>query len=168
VVKTHANCTLPNPYDYELSAQGVQVLSETAWTEVQPNVIEKWVLISLAEVGDGYLKVLRPARREGVLPITVTAPAPDGVWAQAWNGTFPFTLPEGYAVASVAGTATVKDGVLNLDGRTFALPSVPPGIAGPTAAVRLFYTTKDGKPFPLLLVGEGLFWRYDPLLRPQG
>ncbi|HEU68166.1 MAG TPA: hypothetical protein ENN53_02935, partial [Candidatus Acetothermia bacterium] len=133
VVKTHANCTLPNPYDYQLSARGVQVLGETSWTEVQPNVIEKWVLISLAEVGDGYLKVSKTCTKEGyeegLLPITVTAPAPDGVWAQAWNGTYPFTLPEGYAVASVVGTAVVKDGVVVLEGRTFALPSVPAGMA---------------------------------------
>jgi len=53
VYKTHANCTLPRPYDYQLTVAGAQILGETSWQETQPNVVEKWVLLSLAEVGDG-------------------------------------------------------------------------------------------------------------------
>lgn len=172
VVKTHANCTLPDPYAYDITARGVQILGETAWKEVQPNVIEKWVLLSLPEVGDGYLKISKTCSKEGyeegVLPIKVTAPPSDGVWAQAWGGTYPFAPPEGHTVLSLTGTATVKDSVLSLSGKSFTLPTVPPTLVGRALPVQLYYVIKDGKPFPVLLVGEGLFWRYDPLLVPQG
>lgn len=172
VTKTHAKCTLPNPYDYQLTASGVQILGETPWTDVQANVIEKWVLISLAETGDGYLKVSKTCSKEGyeegVLPIGVAAPAADGVWINAWNGTYPFDPPAGYTVLSVAGEATIKGTTLTVGTISLTLPTTPPTLLRQTLPVRLYYVTKDGKLFPLLIVGEGLFWRYDPLLKVQG
>lgn len=172
VYKTHANCTLPAPYDYGLSTAGVQILGETPWKEIQPGVIEKWVLLSLAEVGDGHLKVFKTCTKEGyeegVLPIQVTAPTSDGAWAQAKAGTYPFSPPEGYTVAALSGTGTVKDGVLSVEGMSLPLPTVPPTLAGRSLPLQVYYVTRDGTPFPLLLVGDGLFWRYDPLLKPQG
>ncbi|MBC7170491.1 hypothetical protein H5T54_06160 [Candidatus Bipolaricaulota bacterium] len=172
VYKTHANCTLPSPYAYDITTAGVQILGETPWVEVERNVIEKWVLLSLGEVGDGYLKISKTCAKEGyeegVLPIQVTAPTTDGVWSQAWNGTYPFEIPPGYTLASVAGDAGVSGDVLSVGGDSFALPSVPPALVGRTLPVRLFYVTRGGEPFPLLIVGEGLFWRYDPLLTAEG
>ncbi len=172
VQKTHANCTLPNPYDYGLSTAGVQILGETPWKEVGPGVIEKWVLLSLAEVGDGYLKVFKTCTKEGyeegVLPIKVTAPTSDGAWAQAKAGTYPVSPPEGYTVAALSGTGTVKDGVLSVGGKSIPLPTVPPTLAGGSVPLQVYYVIRDGRPFPLLLVGDGLFWRYDPLLAAQG
>lgn len=172
VYKTHPNCTLPNPYDYQLSAEGVQILGQTPWTEVQPNVIEKWVLLSLAEVGEGYLKVSKTCTKEGyeagLLPISVTAPAGDGAWTQAWNGTWPFDPPREGTVGSVVGNATLRGDVLSVGGVSVTLPTVPPAVGNPTLPVRLFYMTLDGKPFPLLIVSKGLFWRYDHLLPAEG
>ncbi len=172
VAKTHANCTLPNPYAYDISVSGVQILGETPWTDVQPNVIEKWVLLSLAEIGNGYLKVSKTCSKagyeEGVLPVRIGAPAADGVWAKAWNGTYPFDPPAGYTVSSITGEATVKGTTLIVGRINLALPATPPALLGRTLPVRLYYVTKDGKPFPLLIVGEGLFWRYDPVLKVAG
>lgn len=172
VYKTHANCTLPNPYDYQLSAKGVQILDQAPWREVQPNVIEKWVLLSLAEVGDGDLKVSKACTKEGyeegVLPISITAPTADGAWTQAWNGTWPFDPPGEYTVSSVVGDAVVSGDVLSVGGISLTLPNVPPALVGSTLPVRLFYVTLDGQPFPLLIVSEGLFWRYDHLLPAEG
>ena len=172
VVKTHANCTLPNPYDYQISASGAQILEETPWKDVQPSVIEKWVLLSLAEVGDGYLKISKTCTKEGyeegVLPIRVTDPTPDGAWSQAWNGTYPLDSPAEHALASVVGDATVNEDVFSVGGISLALPNIPPALAGRTLPVRLYYVTVDGKPFPLLIVGVGLLWRYDPLLKVEG
>ncbi len=89
VYKTHANCTLPSPYAYDIATAGVQILEETPWREVQPNVIEKWVILSLAEVGDGFLKISKTCTKEGyeegILPIRVTAPTSDGAWFRAWS-----------------------------------------------------------------------------------
>ncbi len=172
VYKTHANCTLPNPYDYGLSTAGVQILGETPWKEIGPNVIEKWVLLSLAEVGNGYLKISKTCTKEGyeegILPIKVTEPNSDGAWAQANAGTYPFSPPEGYTVDALSGTGTVKDGVLSVAGVSLLLPTVPPTLAGGSLLLQVYYVIRDGKPFPLLLVGDGLFWRYDPLLAAQG
>ncbi|QAA75881.1 MAG: hypothetical protein BIP78_0113 [Candidatus Bipolaricaulis sibiricus] len=168
VYKTHANCTLPSPYAYDITTAGVQILDETPWNEVQPNVIEKWVILSLAEVGDGLLKISKTCTKEGyeegILPIRVTAPTADGAWFQAWSGTYPFESPVGYTLASVVGDASLNGDVLSVGGVSLALPTVPQMLAGRTVSVRLFYVMRDGKPFPLLIVGEGLFWRYDALL----
>ncbi len=74
----------------------------------------------------------------------------------------------GYTLTSVVGDASVNGDVLSVGGVSLALPSVPPALAGRTVSVRLFYVTRDGKPLPLLIVGEGIFWRYDALLDAQG
>lgn len=169
VYKTHRICTLPDPYAYDLPASGVQILKETPWQEIQPGVLEKWVVISLAEVGDGYLKISKTCTKEGyeegVLPIRVVAPTPEGAWSQAWEGTYPFELPPGYTWSAVFGEASVHDGVLSLEGMDFTLPSLPSSLREQSILLRVFYVVQEGKPFPILIVGEGIFWRYDHLLQ---
>jgi hypothetical protein len=168
VYKDHNNCTLPNPYDYDITVLGVQVLSETAWEEIEPNVIEKWIVVSLAEEGEGYVMISKTCTKEGYeearMPVTASVPTEDGVWAQAWSGTYPFALSEGYEVLFAVGVPVLADAVLTVDGRSMTLPEVPPMLAALTTTAAVFYTTSGDALLPLLIVGQDLFWRYDHFL----
>lgn len=169
VYKTHARCTLPSPEEYRISAVGAQILSQTPWREIQPNVLEKWVILSLAQVGEGYLKISKTCTKEGyaeaLLPLSVDPPADSGVWALAMSGTYPFDLPGEAPVYRVSGEPEAISEHLVLEGLVFRLPEALP-FALPRE-VALFYTVlPHGELFPLLLVGEGIFLRFDHRL-PQ-
>lgn len=169
VYKDHNNCTLASPSEYEIAGSGIQILGETAWSEVQRNVLEKWLTISLSDIGQGYLMVSKTCSKEGYeearMPVTIGAPAESGVWAQAWAGVFPFELPSGgQQVFSVAGIPVTDEARLTVDGQAFALPIIPPSLEATAAQLRIFYWLRDGEPVLLLIVGEGIFWRYDHLV----
>lgn len=168
VHKDHSNCTLPHPFDYDITVKGLQILSETPWQEIQRNVIEKWLVVSLAEEGEGYLMISKDCSKEGYqearMPVTVGAPNDGGAWAQAWNGSYPFELPEGSIVQSAFGIPTLSGADLAVGDERLRLPSVPTELGEAVSPVRVFMTTRDGEVIPLLIVGEGLFWRYDHLL----
>lgn len=99
----------------------------------------------------------REEYEERVLPIKIGAPAQEGSWSQARNGTYPFTLPVEYAVQSVQGKATLKDNALAMGEVRVAVPEVPPSLAGRTVEVRLYYVLVDKERVALLLVGDRLF-----------
>jgi len=166
VYKTHTRCTLPSPDAYVITVQGAQVLAESPWRQVQPNVLEKWVVLSLAQVGSGYLKIAKTCTKEGyeeaVLPLEVTAPEPEGPWAQAMAGVYPLPLPSEGEVLTVAGEARLSAERLEIGGMTFLLPTTLPNLS--LAEARLFYALlPGGEVRPLLLVAEGVFWRLDHL-----
>lgn len=72
-------------------------------------------------------------------------------------------LPVEAEVHSVFGRPELFENVLTLEGLSFVLPEALPVALPPE--VRLFYAVLPGAEFfPLLLVGEGLFWRFDHLL----
>lgn len=166
VQKTHAKCTLSSMDDYVIDGEGIQILGETAWEDLGGGLYEKWVQVSLSQEGDGFLRISKNCTKEGyeekVLPITSLAPDEDAVWTSAWEGEYPLESPED--VVSVLDAVTVGDGSLEVAGRTLALPegAVLPEELPET--VRVFYAEIDGRPVALLLVGEGMFVRFDHLI----
>jgi hypothetical protein len=164
VQKTHNNCTLSSMDEYAIEGQGIQILGETGWEYLGSNVYEKWVQVSLSEMGDGTLKISKTCTKEGyeekLLPITsLPAEQEDGLWAAAWAGAYPFDAPGD--VASVLGAPVVQDGRLMVDGVAVTLP---PSVTVPEvlpATVRLFTTVSSGETVAILLVGAGLFFRLD-------
>ena len=84
VQKDHNNCTLTSMDDYQFAWEDIQVLGQTAWAEIGPNLYEKWFQVSLSEVGDGYLMISKDCTKEGyeeaVLPIAVLDPTADSLW----------------------------------------------------------------------------------------
>ena len=166
VQKTHAKCTLSSMDDYVIDGEGIQILGETAWEDLGGNLYEKWVQISLSEEGDGFLRISKTCTKEGyeerVLPITVLAPDESAVWTVAWDGEYPFEASAD--VVSVLASAGVSDGSLEVDGLALTLPD---GAVLPNdlpESVRVFYAEIEGRSVALLLVGEGLFVRFDHLI----
>ena len=166
VQKTHARCTLSSMNDYVIDGEGIQILGETAWEDLGGNLYEKWVRISLSEEGDGFLRISKTCTKEGyeekVLPITVLAGDESAVWTVAWDGEYPFEASGD--VVSVLASAAVSDGSLEVAGLALTLPD---GAVLPNdlpESVRVFYAEIEGRSVPLLLVGEGLFVRFDHLI----
>ncbi|MEW5826513.1 MAG: hypothetical protein AB1778_06730 [Candidatus Bipolaricaulota bacterium] len=168
VVKDHNNCSLPDPYDYDITVSGVQILAQTPWTEVQRNVIETWLMISLAEEGEGYVMVSKTCSKEGYeearMPVTILPATDDGAWAQAWGGTYPFSVPSTGDVLHRVGAPAYSDGVLTVGGHTLTLSDVPSGLEQESSPVVVFYLVDGDAMSPLLIVGPSWFWRYDHLL----
>lgn len=76
VEKTHPRCTMDDSLDYQFDWEGIQILGETDWEEIGPQLYEKWFQVSLSSIGEGFLKISKDCSKEGyeeaVLPITVT------------------------------------------------------------------------------------------------
>ena len=166
VQKTHARCTMTSMDEYKIDGEGIQILGETAWEDLGGGLYEKWVRVSLAEAGDGALRISKTCTKEGyeekILPIAVLVPEEDAAWAAAWSGEYPFDEPSG--VDSVLDAVAVSDETLSVGGLTLALPA---GAELPSAfpeTVRVFFAASEGEPIALLLVGEGLFVRFEHLI----
>jgi hypothetical protein len=167
VRKTHNNCVLHSMDEYTIEGTGIQILGETAWEDKGGGLYEKWIRVSLSELGDGSLKISKTCTKEGyeekVLPIvTVVSESSDEVWARAWNGTYPFD--EAGDIRSVLGSPVIENGVLVVGeiavpiSSSFQFPEILPD------TVRLFALYSEGEALPLLLVGEDVFFRFDHLL----
>lgn len=166
VQKTHARCTLSSMDEYVIDGDGIQILGETPWEDLGGDLYEKWVKISLAEEGDGFLRISKTCTKEGyeeaILPITVLSPGEGAAWEAAWNGEYPFEGADG--VSSVIDRVAVDGNALSVGGLTLALPD---GATLPSAlpeTIRVFYANAEDQPVALLLVGEGLFVRFDHLI----
>jgi len=169
VQKDHANCTLPSMDDYQFAWENIQVLGETAWEEIGPDLYEKWFQVSLSEAGDGYLMISKDCTKEGyeeaILRITVLDPAEDGIWQQANEGIYPLDAPESGTVESVIGEGVVMEDTLTIGQLAVHLPVVPAGFDGELGLVRVFFTTtSDEDIVPLLIASEGFFLRFDHLV----
>jgi hypothetical protein len=166
VQKTHALCTMTDPLDYDLAASNVQILSQTAWTEVGPNLYETWLRVSLSAVGDGFLRISKTCSKEGygeaVLPVTVTSGDEGGPWAEALAGTYPFAAPDGAEVLSAKGEASTAGGVVTVGEVAFSLPVIPEALAAYAGTLRVYYVAQATGAVPLLVVGDSLFLRLDP------
>ncbi len=92
---------------------------------------------------------------EKVLPIKIGAPAQEGSWSQARNGTYPFTLPVEYAVQPVQGKATLKDKDLAVGKVRVAMPEAfRRSRDGPWRCVcTTFLLTRSVWPCPLWVTG---------------
>ena len=166
VQKTHAKCTLSSMDDYIIEGTGVQILGETAWVDKGGGLYEKWIQVSLAEVGDGSVKISKTCTKEGyeekVLPIvTQPAEAADAVWVQAWNGTYPFEVSGD--ITSAVGAPVLEGGTLTVGALTVSITDVALPEALPDH-VRLYVLRTDEASAALLLVGDGILIRFDHLL----
>lgn len=167
VHKTHAKCTLSSMDEYVIEGIGVQFLGETDWVDKGGGLYEKWIQVSLAEVGDGAVRISKTCTKEGyeekVLPIAAQpAEAAEAVWVQAWNGTYPFEVSGD--ITSAVGAPVIEDRTLTVDGLTVTLAE---GIVLPESlpdSVRLYALRTDNAISALLLVGDGLLIRFDHLL----
>jgi len=170
VQKDHNNCTLPSMDDYQFAWENIQVLGETTWQEVGPNLYEKWFQVSLSEIGDGYLMISKDCTKEGyeqaVLPITVLDPGEDGIWQQAADGIYPLDALEGGTVESAVGEGVVSAGALAVDQVVVELPMVASAnFDGDVGVVQLFFTrSADDQIVPLLIASDGFFLRFDHLV----
>ena len=166
VQKTHAKCTLSSMDDYVIDGAGIQILGETAWQDLGGDLYEKWVQISLSEEGDGFLRISKTCTKEGyeekVLPVTVLAQDESAVWTTAWDGEYPFEASSD--VSSVLASAAVSDSSIEVDGLALMLPDGAVLPKDLPESVRVFYAEIEGRSVPLLLVGEGLFVRFDHLI----
>jgi len=169
VQKDHANCTLPSMDDYQFGWENIQVLGETAWEEIGPDLYEKWFQVSLSEIGDGYLMISKDCTKEGyeeaILPITVLDPVEDGLWQQANAGVYPLETLEDVTVESIVGDGVVIDSTLTIDQLSIQLPVVPATFDGEVGVVQLFFTrTPNDQIVPLLIASDGFFLRFDHLV----
>ena len=168
VQKNHNNCTLPSMDDYQFAWENIQVLGETSWEEIGPNLYEKWFQVSLSQIGDGYLMISKDCTKEGyeeaILPITVLEPVEEGIWHQAYDGTYPLSELETGTLESVMGDGVISDGILTIDQLAIELPVVPSSFDGDVGSVRVFFTkTSDAEIVPLVIASEGFFLRFDHL-----
>ena len=168
VQKDHANCTLPSMDDYQFAWENIQVIGETAWEEIGPDLYERWFQVSLSEIGGGYLMISKDCTKEGyeeaVLPITVLDPAEEGIWYQALSGTYPLADLKTGTLESVMGDGVIIDGILTIDQLVIELPVVPSSFDGDVGSVRVFFTkASDAEIVPLVIASEGFFLRFDHL-----
>ena len=165
VQKTHPRCTMDDPLDYQFTWEHLQILGETEWQVVGPELYEKWFKVSLSTLGEGFLKISKDCTKEGyeeaILPVTVTADEEDGFWAQAFTGVYPFEQPNGDCIESTIGTFQVDGETLKVVDIAVQLPFVPSNLADYSGGVRLFTMESEGQTIPLLLMSEDFFFRFD-------
>lgn len=168
VQKTHKNCTMEDPLDYQFAWENIQIIGETQWEEIDPFLYEKWFNVSLSVPGEEFLKISKTCSKEGheeaVLPITVTRGAEDGVFMQALSGTYPFAAPTDLTVESVIGLIELDEGLLAVNDVSMSLPLSMSAVDGYEGKVRLYYVVDKARIEPLLLVSDGFFYRFDYLL----
>jgi hypothetical protein len=167
VQKTHNNCTLADPLDYQFAWENLQILGETEWEEVGAQLYEKWFKVSLSAPGEGFLKISKTCSKEGyeeaILPVTVTEGTEDGVFLQALAGTYPFELPADFVIGTVVGSIRIEGDLLTVSDVQILLPTVPAGLKDYQGEAHLYYTLKEGRLAPLLLVSKDFLYRFDHL-----
>jgi hypothetical protein len=165
VQKTHNNCTLADPLDYQFAWENLQILGETEWEEVGAQLYEKWFKVSLSAPGEGFLKISKTCSKEGyeeaILPVTVTEGTEDGVFLQALAGTYPSELEGDLSVKTVVGLIRLEGDLLTVSDVQILLPTIPAGLKDYQGEARLYYTLKEGGLAPLLLVSKDFLYRFD-------
>ena len=168
VQKTHNNCTMADPFDYQFAWENLQILGETPWEEVGPQLYEKWFKVSLSAPREGFLKISKTCSKEGyeeaVLPITVTEGAADGPFLQALSGTYPFELTADLSVNTVVGAVHLAGELLTIGDLQVLLPTIPIGLEDYLGEACLYYTSGGERTEPLLLVSEDFLYRFDHLV----
>ena len=168
VQKTHKNCTMEDPLDYQFAWENIQIIGETQWEETGPLLYEKWFKVSLSVPGEGFLKISKTCSKEGyeeaILPITVTRGAEDDVFMQALSGTYPFAPPVELTVESAIGLIQLDEGLLTVNDVRMSLPLSLSAIDGYEGEIRAYYAVDKAGIEPLLLVSDGFFYRFDYLL----
>jgi len=168
VQKTHNNCTMPDPLDYQFAWENIQIIGETQWEEIGPLLYEKWFNVSLSVPGEGFLKISKTCSKEGyeeaVLPITVTRGTEDGVFMQALTGAYPFASPLELTVGSAIGSVRLDGGLLTVNDVSMSLPVSLSAVEDYKGEARVYYAVDKEGIEPLLLVSDAFFYRFDYLL----
>ena len=167
VQKTHSQCVMDG-LDYHFEYSDLQVLEETEWEQLGPDLYEKWFKVSLSALGEGFLKISKTCTKDGyeeaVLPVTVTAGEEDGVWSVAMSGAYPFTDEIGMTAEMTTGAIWLHDGVLSVADRSVVLPTVPEGLVDYQGEAYVYTAQTEGESAVLLLVSDEFFYRFDHLI----
>ncbi|MCK4391299.1 hypothetical protein KAX17_00145 [Candidatus Bipolaricaulota bacterium] len=166
--KTHNNCTMTDPLDYQFAWENLQILGETPWEEISPQLYEKWFKVSLSAPGEGFLKIFKTCSKEGyeeaILPVTITEGTTDGIFLQALSGTYPFELEADLFVKTVVGAILLEGNLLTVGDVQALLPTIPSKLEDYLGEARLYYTPGGEGINPLLLVSEDFLYRFDHLV----
>ena len=167
VQKTHNQCVMDG-LDYHFEYSDLQVLEETEWEQLGPDLYEKWFQVSLSRLGDGEFKIYMDCTKDGyeeaVLPVTVTAGEEDGVWSVAMSGAYPFTDEIGMTAEMTTGAIWLHDGVLSVADRSVVLPTAPEGLVDYQGEAYVYTAQTEGESAVLLLVSDEFFYRFDHLI----
>jgi hypothetical protein len=167
VQKTHNNCTMTDQF-YQFAWENLQILGETPWEEVGPQLYEKWFKVSLSASDEGFLKISKTCSKEGyeeaILPVTVTEGAADGAFLQSLSGTYPFELETDLSINTVVGAVHLAGELLTIGDLQVLLPTIPIGLENYLGEARLYYTPGEERTEPLLLVSEDFLYRFDHLV----
>ena len=156
---------------YEIVGAGVQILDQTGWEPIGEGAYEKWIVVSLSEVGEGALIFRNTLAQEGgggedirILPIRVLTPVISGRWAHAMAGLYPLDWEPNEEIHSVLGIPAYEDGILRIGEVTCTWPLDPSRVAESETDTRLFYIEREGNAVPLLVAGDAFFYRCDQLM----
>jgi len=165
VEKTHKKCTMDDPLDYQFDWERIQILGETDWEQIGPQLYEKWFQVSLGSVGEGFLKISKDCSKEGydeaVLPIIVTKGEEDGVWQRALRGEYPYEFQSKIEVKKIFDKPFFKKDILKIGKIEIKLPFIPKELADYEGEVGLYYYISKGRAVPLLIVSNDFFFRFD-------
>ncbi|MCK4617694.1 hypothetical protein KAT45_02200 [Candidatus Aerophobetes bacterium] len=163
IEKTHQKCTMDDPLDYQFDWKGIQILGETDWEEIDPQLYEKWFQVSLSSIGEGFLKISRDCSKEGyeeaVLPITITKG--EGDWQLALKGEYPYELQSKIEVEKTCAQPFLNNDVLKVGKVEVKLPFLPQELVEYKERIELYYYTFKEKALPLLVVSSDFFYRFD-------
>ena len=163
VEKTHRNCTMGDSLDYQFDWKGIQIMGETDWEEIGPQLYEKWFQVSLSSIGEGFFKISRDCSKEGyeeaVLPITITKG--EGDWQLALKGEYPYELQSKIEVEKTCAQPFLNNDVLKVGKVEVKLPFLPQELVEYKERIELYYYTFKEKALPLLVVSSDFFYRFD-------
>ncbi len=163
VEKTHRKCTMDDSLDYQFDWKRIQILGETDWEEIGPQLHEKWFQVSLSSIGEGFFKISRDCSKEGyeeaILPITVKKE--EGVWQLALKGEYPYELQSKIEIENTFAQPFFNNDVLKVGKVEVKLPFLPQELVEYEEEIELYYYTFEGKALPLLVVSSDFFYRFD-------
>ena len=163
VERTHRNCSMDDSLDYQFDWKRIQILGETDWEEIGPQLHEKWFQVSLSSIGEGFFKISRDCSKEGyeeaVLPITVKKE--EGVWQLALKGEYPYELQPQIEIEKTFAQPFLNNDVLKVGKVEVKLPFLPQELVEYEEEIELYYYTFEGKTLPLLVVSSDFFYRFD-------
>lgn len=165
VEKNHPRCTMDDALDYQFDWKRIQILGETDWEKIGPQLYEKWFQVSLSSIGEGFLKISKDCSKEGyeeaLLPITVTKGGEDGVWLSALKGEYPYEFQSNIEVQKIFAKPPLEKDILKVGKIEVKLPFVPKELADYEDEVGIYYHIFEGTALPLLIISDDFFYRFD-------
>ncbi len=154
---------MDDSFDYQFDWKGIQIMGETDWEEIGPQLYEKWFQVSLSSVGEGFFKISKDCSKEGyeeaVLPITVKKEG--GVWQLALKGEYPYELQPKIEIEKTFAQPFLNNDVLKVGKVEVKLPFLPQELVEYEEEIELYYYTFQEKALPLLVISSDFFYRFD-------